>query len=394
MTSGVETDDRRGRSLPTWSSLKPYAVLVLLNLAATLATFAVAFVPWGGAPAPGLSLIHRYWDGPSYAGVAHSLYDPNDRVYTEVFGIIVGVRVVLPVYPLTIRALAPIFGYLDGMLVATFLFACALSCILYRTLKEFRLVAEPLWCAALFVFFPPRWVIYHAVGASEPPFILFILCAFYFYRKRSLALCGLFAGLATVTRIYGLLLLPAFLLAELSRGDRSVRGTLRLAGSLLPIPLFIGAHFAFLRSRVGTFWAYFDENAEHLTWIPFRGVFEGQLFRGSADVYGTTAILFMAVTYGLTWLWQKGERDMFFIAALLTLPNVFTTLGDVPRYMAPVYPFALLVPFSDLLSRREVKGSLFVYLPATYAYVWSSILVNVLPMDVYARLRAVLESAP
>jgi hypothetical protein len=338
-------------------------------------------------------LIHRYWDGPSYAAVAHSLYDPTDRIYAEVFGDTFGIRVNLPVYPLAVRALAPIFGYLNGMLVATFLFACALSCVLYRTLKEFNLVAEPLWCAAVFVFFPPRWVIYHAVGASEPPFVLFILCAFYCYRKRALGWCGLFAGLAAISRIYGVLLLPAFLLAELARSDRTVRGTIRLAVSLLPIPLFLAAHFAFLKFRVGSFWAYFDEHSNKMSWVPFRGIFDAGLTREASEGYGT-AVLFMAVAYGLIWLWRKRERDMFFIAALFTLPNVFTVLSDQGRFMAPVYPFALLVPFGDLWSRKEAKWALLAALPATYAYVWASILVNTLPEDAYAQLRAILESLP
>jgi hypothetical protein len=62
--------------------------------------------------------------------------------------------------------------------------------------------------------------------------------------------------------------------------------------------------------------------------------------------------------------------------------------------MAPVYPFALLVPFGDLWSRKEAKWALIACLPATYAYVWSAILVNTLPEDAYALLRTILESRP
>jgi hypothetical protein len=383
-------------------ALRPHALLALVNLASTLATYAICGVAWGGARAPGLSLIHRYWDGPAYVAVARSLYDPSNEVFARLGGVY-GVRVILPVYPLAVRVLAPLFGYLDAMLVATFLFSCLCFSVLYRILREFRLATEPLWCTVVFIFFPPRWVIYHSVAASEPPFLLFILCTFYFYRKRSLLLCGLFGGLAAITRIYGVLLFPAFLLAELySCGEgagwrarsfvsgSTVTRVLRLCGSLLPIPVFLGLHFLFLSARLGDFWAYFRENSNKISWVPFRGVFEAGLHHEASEGYGTV-LIFLGLAYGLVWLWRRREMDMFFLAALLVLPNVFTLLPDQGRFMIPVYPFLLLIPFAELWSQRAAKWALFLCLPATYAYVWSSILVNLLPPEVYDRLRTFLE---
>jgi len=373
-------------------ALRPYIFLVLLNVCATLGTYAVGAVPWGGAPAEGLSLIHRYWDGPSYAAVAHSLYDPADPVF-EVFGATFGIRVNLPVYPLTVRALAPLFGYLNGLLVATFLFSSLVFCVFYKLVRDFELVSDPLGCAAIFVFFPPRWVIYHTVGASEPPFVLFILGAVYCYRRRWLWACGISAGLAAISRIYGVLLLPAFLLAELYRPSEGakLKSLTRLSAALVPIPLFLGLHFAFLATRVGSFWAYFEEHSDKMSWIPFGGLFHAGLSRDASESYGTV-VLFMAAAYGLLWLWPR-HKDLFFVSAVLILPNVFTTLSDQGRFMAPVYPFVLMIAFGDLWSKREAKWAVGLGLPATYAYVWSMVLVNSLPSEAYEPLRAALAAA-
>jgi hypothetical protein len=388
----------------TSRALRPHALLILLNLLSTLATYAVGLVPWGGEPAAGLSLIQRFWDGPVYVAVARSLYDPACGVFAA-FGATYGIRVILPVTPLSIRLLSPIFGYFDAMLVVTFVFSCLCFSVLYRLLDEFRLVGDPLWCTAAFVFFPPRWVIYHSVGASEPPFLLFILCAFYFYRKRSLALAGLFGGLASITRIYGVLLFPAFLLAELTRlGEisgwsprqlvtrRSLTSLLRVTASFLPIPIFLGLHFLVLSARLGNFWAYFSENADKMSWVPFRGIFDAGLHHEASEGYGTV-LLYLALAYGLVWLWRNGHKDAFFVSALLALPNVFTTLPDQGRFMVPVYPFLLVIPFGELWSRREAKWALLLCLPATYAYVWSSILVNLVSLDVYEKLRTFVDGA-
>ena len=381
--------------------LRPFAVLVVVNIVSILATYAIAFMPAGGEPAPGLSLIHRYWDGPAYVAIARSLYDPHSEVFARL-GDTYGISTVFAVYPLAVRLLSPLFGYLNAMLVATFLFSSLCFCVLYRFLREFRLVTEPLWCTVVFIFFPPRWVIYHSVAASEPPFLLFIVCALYCYRKRSLPLAGLFGGLAAVTRIYGVLLFPALLLAEIYRITRSspsppqsassrgaVKEVLAAVVALLPIPALLGLHFLLFYVKLGNFWAYFSENAKTMSWVPFRGVYEAGL-RHPTEAYGTV-LLFLASAYGLAWLWRRREMDLFFVSALLLLPNVFTMLPDQARFMVPVYPFLLLIPFGELWSRWEAKWALVLCLPATYAYVWSSILVNLLPPELYERLRSFLE---
>ena len=384
-------------------ALRPHALLILLNLAATLATYAVCVVRWGGEPAPGLSILHRYWDGPAYVAVARSLYDPNNEIFAR-FGDTFGICTVPAVYPLAIRALSPVFGYFNAMLVATFVFSCLCFSVLYELLRTFRLVREPLWCSIAFIFFPPRWVIYHSVGASEPPFLLFILCTLYCYRKRRLFLAGAFGGLASVTRIYGVLLFPALLLAELHRwgelsgwsprafvSSAAVKNALRVVSALLPIPVLLGLQFLWFEVKLGDFWAYFRENGRTMSAIPFRGIFEAGL-QHPAEAYGTV-FLYLALTYGLLWLWRHGHKDLFFVSALLVLPNAFTTLPDQGRFMVPVYPFLLLIPFGDLWAQREAKWALLLCLPATYAYVWSSILVNLLPTEVYDRVRSFLDSA-
>jgi len=388
---------------------RPTLVLVLANVASILAAWAIAFVPLHGEPAPGLAAVHRAWDGPPYVVVAKSLYDPSSEVW-EHYGKKFGLdefsarshATILAVYPLTIRALSPVFGYFNGMLVATIVFSSLCVVVVYRIFVEFRMVADPFWSSLAFVFFPARWLIYHSIGATEPPFLLFILCSFYFYRKRRFALVALFGALAAVTRIYGVLLFVAYLAAEIDRArrgasgeDATVRGPDAALGTrslwLLVIPAALALHFAFFAARLGDFWAYFRVNAEQMSPIPFLGIFRNA-FSDPPTAYGS-ALLLAAVFYGLVWQWREGHRDIVFLSLAFVVPNLFTLLADLSRFLVPVYPFLLFAPFDALWRRREAKWAFALALPVTYAYAWASLRSNALNPVVYDSLREYLARA-
>ena len=234
------------------------------------------------------------------------------------------------------------------------------------------------------------------IGPTEPPFLLFVLLAFYFYRKRKLGLVGLFGGLAAITRIFGILLFPAFLLAELARvyrespDDPSLRARALLRSgattslALLPIPIILSLNFTVYHFRLGDFWAYFTENARQVSGLPLIGIFKHGISQ-PADTYAM-ALLFLPVVYGLAWYWRRRELDLFFLVFFLAAPAVFTYLDDTTRFLAPAHAFVLFAPFDRIWARPEAKWAFWLSLPLIYAYVWGALLANLIPLPIYESL--------
>lgn len=388
-----------------FGSKHPYRTIVLANALVTLAVFAGAFVGKSDRPVSGLAALHTFWDGPPYVVTAASLYDIDAEVwahYGRPHGINWGAHnhaAHLIGYPAFVRLLAPIFGYFNSLLVATLLLSTLCFFMLYKILHDFRMVDEPLWITCAFTVFPFHWILSHALGASEPPFLLFILASFYFFRRRNLWLAGLFGGLAAITRIYGISLFPAYILALAFEHYRSASPALRWSApwirslavrlikasvALSPIGLFLLAHFIFYYIQIGDFFAYFSQNGGAVDGVPFK------MLVGPGG-YGHL-FLFMPLIFGLVWQWRQHNYDIFFLCLFMMLPTIFTNLADVGRFLVPVYPFLLFQPFQKLWSSRTAKIALVLCLPLFFTYVWSMLTRYNLPLHIYNGLESYFSS--
>src|SRR5437773_1929976 len=75
-------------------------------------------------------------------------------------------------------------GHLPAaMMLATLATSVLAAVLFYEVLRQWDLVRSPLWTAVLFSFLPPRWLIYHSVGATEPLFFCCVFGVFLAYRK-------------------------------------------------------------------------------------------------------------------------------------------------------------------------------------------------------------------
>ena len=357
--------------------LTPLATDAVLALAMLLSTLLV-WLPHLGDPA----VLYRYWDGPLYAYVAHTLYDiPADHP------IAAGLPPAffcsyLPAYPLAIRLLLPVLGphYGPPMLAATVLSSMAAIVLFHRVLRAYDLVQSPVWTALLFCVLPPRWLVYHSVGGTEPLFFCFLFGAMLAHARRRIVWLIACIVAASLTRITGALLVPVF--AGLLASRRDWRGLammpLAAAGTL--------GLFTFYGRQFGDFFAY-------LTWQGKIGGLVGPVPLGIALDYARSpdhraaelmVVLYAVLAVGTALLVR--HRDVFVLCAAFLAFDLFMYNSDMVRIAMPSLPFALLVGFDPVLHRKEARFALAALLPLLYAYAWGTLPHNLLPQADYEAL--------
>ncbi|GEM_PF-2418535 len=342
------------------------AFLVVLTLATTVVFYYPFLVkaeyiglPFFKLEKNTFDVMYRHWDGPVYVVVAKTLYSikesPLPHLQPEFYA------AALVGYPLAIRLFSGM-GYLNAMLFASILFAVLAVLIFYKILKKFNYTKQPFFLAALFTIFPPRWLINHSVGASEPMFIFFSLLAFYFYKKNDHPLAAVSAAVAAITRVVGGLLFPFFLVMMFFDKNSSKKWWVYLI-----IPLALVAHFAYYQIAYGDFLIYFKLNSVGIASTPFSVVYSSAARTPAPEffigLFGITAL-------GIARAYRK-DRALAFFALLLALPAVFLNLSDISRYVLPAMPFALLIGFEDILTSKEFKYVLPFLVLLTYLYAWT-----------------------
>ena len=381
-----------------WRFARAHTLLTLLvlNLAATV----MVYVPlYEHQPESnrilltfsGLSLdnIYRYFDGPLYLIIAKTFYgagSPELLTYGHLTPEYYAAH--FPGYPLTIRAFSYVFGYPIGMLAATFAATSLAIWVFHLLLKDLGLGQKALWLGAVFLVLPPRWLIYHSVGASEPLFILTFLAFILFFRREQYWLAGLAGGAAVLTRSPGILLLLAALLIT---GWQYYRATPRrpvldvVRRQLLPmwpfaaVPLGIFLFYA-QPGQYGDFMAYFHSPGDniHLTGAPFASLWPSILGTNWSEA---TLWIYLLNAVGIIFLWNSGKRDLAIFAGVLYLPLVFVGHHDLVRYMMPIFPLGLIIAFERLISAKEFKLAMLVIVPAIYIYTWSGVQTNLAPEE-------------
>ncbi len=338
-----------------------------------------------GVPLPetGLSVVQRYWDGPLYTVVSATFYaasplyafGPLSRSYYAAH---------LAFYPLTIRLLSVLAAPMDAMLLSTLLFSILSVLMFYVLVRDFKYSKHPFWLSCVFIFFPVRWLIYHSVGATEPPFIFLSLASFYFFKKARPWLAAVFASLASVTRIIGILLFAFYALYFLWKRRDDL-----LTQKFLPyllIPATLGLYFLFYNIVLGDFFAYFKVNLFVLTPLPFQSVVHfGGAIPGEYEM-----LLYLLYFLGIARLMQLKHHDLALWSLLLAAPVAFFSWNDIARYLLPAFPFALLIAYEEFWTNKWALPVFAVLLYGFYLHVWMTIPTNLMPADQFVRLLGML----
>ncbi|HEV8232323.1 MAG TPA: hypothetical protein VGQ75_08235 [Thermoanaerobaculia bacterium] len=334
-----------------------------------------------------MSDVYRFWDGPNYLTIARTLYDvqPDNPLLAYVrtpryfF-------VHLPMYPLLVRAVS-FFGYQQAMLLVSIVATCVATILFYRLCRDVWKLASPEFLTVVFLFLPPRWLLYRSTGSTEAVYIAFTLAAILFFQRSQVARASIFGAFATLTRISGLMIAPAFAVVLLLRRKR-----LRSMAWLVLIPAVLAGYFLFCAARTSNFFEYFSQHGEKVAaFRPFG--FLPVLFQKGLYHQAEFHIL-LALVYGVGTSRLRPFPVLFWYCVFELGLHLFISTEDWSRYFLAMAPFALVVGFREVIDTRAFRWIFAPYVVVALYYAWNVIPSNGCRPDIYVRLLAHLGLVP
>lgn len=303
------------------------------------------------------------WDSVFFLRIAEHGYDAASGTAAAFY----------PLYPLTVGVLGRVFlGHYVLAGIAVSLLASLGAMLLLHRLAEERLGAEGARRAVLYLAVAPMAVFLQAVY-SEALYLLLAVAAFMLAERKRWALAGVVAGLAILTKIAGVALLPALALLAWRAPDRR-----RALASLAAAPALFAVYPLYLWERLGDPWAFAhaqDQWHRHLspagpfggTWHGLRAAWAGieQLASGShthaywtavsvkdSDPFHVAAVnlenfaflvLYLALTV-IAWKRFGAPYGLFCALSLaipLSVPSSRWPLLSIPRFGLVLFPLFL-----------------------------------------------------
>jgi Mannosyltransferase (PIG-V) len=281
--------------------------------------------------------IWARWDSVFFVRIAEHGYDKASAA----FG---------PLYPGLVSALGHVFfgHYVLAGIVVSLAAALGAFVLLHRIAEE-RLGADGARRAVLYLAVFPLALFLQAVY-SESLFLLLVLAAFVFAERGRFAAAGVTTGLAILTRIAGIALLPALaLLAWRSRDRRRA-----FAGLALALPI-AAAYPLLLWQQIGDPWAFAHaQDRWHRHFSPLGGIWQAFIHwtPSGAGVQHAVAvnaedlaflILFVALAV-VVWRRFGAAYGLFATVSLLiplSYPSSRWPLLSLPRFGLVIFPFFL-----------------------------------------------------
>jgi len=333
----------------------------------------------------GMATIVSNFDGPLYIVAAKTLYNPEliaknyqfpltNEYYSAHF----------PLFPILIKAFAPIFGHPYSMLFVTLISSILALYFFNKHAKEYLSEGNALWLTAIFAIFPARWLIVRSIGSPEPFFIAAILASTFFFGRKKYWLAGVWGMLAQITKSPAILLFVAYLLQIIVFHLKDLKNILdRKYLPLLLIPAGVLLVFSFYAIAYGDFFVYFKSGDNmHLFFPPF------QIFNYSAPWVGTfwleeVIFIYLIGILGIYKLYQEKLFNYFYFALCFFIPLLFVAHRDLMRYSLPLVPF-LLLGYRENLIKREFKIAFAVIIIPIYLYSLAFISQNAMPISNWA----------
>ena len=321
-------------------------------------------------------LPYYRWDSFWYTSISQHGYSFSDSKNSSI--------AFFPLYPMIIRVVHFVSHLKEnkvsfGLNVA---FSFLATLYLYRLAKLDYDEKKSLATVAVFLFFPPAY--FFLSGYPDILFVLLAIVSLYFARKKNWLLTGIAGGLLSITKPYGILILPTLGLEYLWAHDWDFKIFFKKIDwlpLLLPILSFGGFvlfnyltfhnPIAFLqaqqtwgRSLANPLLALWEEGRHYLL--------GGKIFAGSNFPYVIYlgSFLFSLWAFGVSW--SRVRKTYLLFSFLLLLSALLTgTLTSWGRYMLLGFPVLLgsavfLVEKKKVFALYLIASTLFLIMTASF----------------------------
>ena len=285
----------------------------------------------------------KRWDATHYLNIAQNGYTAygEDRFLIVFF----------PFYPALIALFQLVFrDYLISAFIVTGISSLALG-LIFRELVRLDYSERIAQFAVLFLFIFPTSYFLH-IPYTESLFLTLCVGCFLAARKRSWILVGILGGLACLTRINGLILLPA-LAFEIWEEYRETKSFNKKWLVLLLIPFGFGIYLWINYYVTGSPTMFMVHQREH--WFryfrpPWEGIWETfkKIYNdkpASAQMTGVQELLFVGIGLFATivgWRHLRNSYRVWMVANWLLFVSTSFVLS-VPRYTLVMFPIFILM---------------------------------------------------
>lgn len=296
-----------------------------------------------------LDFLNTYslrWDGNSYSFLALHGYVTIGSERTFI--------VFPPLYPL-ILALTNLLTNnvgLTGLIVSNIFFIWG-SLILYKLLRLDYSESFSLWVIIFYSLFPTTF--FFSITFPESLFLLLTVSSFYLIRKGKYWQSSLLAGLAIITKPFGILIWPVLLIEWYLSKNRNTRTFLPiiLAGIFFPTVYLIINTYLF--GQPLAFISFLNNNwQKHFSffWVSIlnswrRGITTTELTNYKyLTGYGEAIASTLAWIFALLAIFLKPKIRISYIVYFLLGTLLFTSTGFIlsaPRYLLSLPPFFIVL---------------------------------------------------
>lgn len=267
-----------------------------------------------------------------------------------------------PLFPLLVRALAPLTGDIVAGLVIANAALFGAACILHSiALRESGSGGTARRAVVLLLAFPAT--LFHSVGYCESLFLFLTLATFEAALRRRFLLAGAFGALAALTRSSGVLVtLP--LAYEILSPTRLFPTRLRVEKSVATLalpPLGLAAYLAFVATRFGSVRVVVDVQRAWGRRLkpPWDAV--DSIFHHKPPYALAFGVSLLALVVAFVVMLARRARPSFVVFAALHLAYMTTSglVEGMPRFVGAVFPI-YLVAAAETEDRPTLYESLLV----------------------------------
>jgi len=352
--------------------------LILAIKALVLILGGLTYTVWQNKPPAGLHGwlgIWNHWDGPHYLDIARDGYvTQGDQQNWIVF---------YPLYPWAVRLFALVLR--DHLLSAFTVsgLASVVAGVLLRKLTDLDFGATISRTAVWFMFIFPTSYFLH-IGYTESLFLAFALGSFLAARRRQWWLAGVTGALACLTRVNGLLLIPALgceaLVQYRTEAPRVLRAQwLWIAFIGVGFALYLVLNYYVFGDPLAFVQILHDRFFKTPKW-PWVGIVKVWNWKWEdarkLHVNGTQEFFFILLSLACTvWCWRALRASYAVWMALNWL--LFTSTSfviSVPRYTLAMFPIFIL--FARFTAARLVWSGIITFWSITFMAFFITLFVQ------------------